>query len=84
MPDILHMCLTAGSGHRLFLISRKTEASVGADGGPVEEFIVLGATGVTVAMLHYLWASTMCMLPVVRSSAQEDRASCRLQAPCTL
>lgn len=34
-----------GSGHRLFLISRKTVASAAAEGGPVEEFAVLGATG---------------------------------------
>lgn len=39
------ICLCTGSGHRLFLISRKTVASVGAEGGPVEEFAVLGATG---------------------------------------
>lgn len=35
----------AGSGHRLYLISRKTEAPVGAEAGPVEGFVVLGATG---------------------------------------
>lgn len=37
--------LDTGSGHRLFLISRKTVAPIGAEGGPVEEFVVLGATG---------------------------------------
>ncbi|KAK9848236.1 hypothetical protein WJX84_001782 [Apatococcus fuscideae] len=33
-----------GSGHRLFLIDRKLVAPVGSDGGPIEEFNVLGAT----------------------------------------
>ena len=37
--------LNAGSGHRLFLISRKTVAPLGSEAGPVEEFAVLGATG---------------------------------------
>lgn len=34
----------AGSGHRLFLIDRKLISPVGSEGGPVEEFNVLGAT----------------------------------------
>ncbi|KAK9841932.1 hypothetical protein WJX84_004500 [Apatococcus fuscideae] len=33
-----------GSGHRLFLIDRKLVAPVGSDGGPIEDFNVLGAT----------------------------------------
>ena len=38
------LVLCAGSGHRLFLIDRKLIAPVGSDGGPVEDFNVLGAT----------------------------------------
>lgn len=43
--DRSHFVLHTGSGHRLFLISRNTVAPLGAEGGPVEEFVVLGATG---------------------------------------
>lgn len=34
-----------GSGHRMFLLSRKVAAPIGSEGGPVELFDVLGATG---------------------------------------
>ncbi|KAK9823335.1 hypothetical protein WJX72_002022 [[Myrmecia] bisecta] len=34
-----------GSGHRLYLLDRKTVALLGSPSGPMEEFVVLGATG---------------------------------------
>ena len=34
-----------GSGHRMFLLNRKVAAPIGSEGGPVELFDVLGATG---------------------------------------
>ncbi|KAK9916899.1 hypothetical protein WJX75_008503 [Coccomyxa subellipsoidea] len=33
-----------GSGHRMFMLDRKTIAPLGSEGGPIEEFAVLGAT----------------------------------------
>ncbi|EIE26733.1 hypothetical protein COCSUDRAFT_59250 [Coccomyxa subellipsoidea C-169] len=32
------------SGHRMFMLDRKTIAPLGSEGGPIEEFAVLGAT----------------------------------------
>lgn len=34
----------ADSGHRIFLLDRKTVAPIGSETGPIEEFTVLGAT----------------------------------------
>lgn len=39
------LILDSGSGHRMFMLDRKTIGPLGSEGGPVEEFAILGATG---------------------------------------
>ena len=46
----------AGSGHRMFLLERKVQAPIGSEGGPVEHFAVLGATGNGTSITSYCHA----------------------------